>query len=65
MSALNLSSNDQFDEVQLVEVTGGWIVRVIERGHANSHKSFERKRMAKAFAEAERKRLGLKVVTRI
>lgn len=66
MSAPNLKTqHDQQDEVQLVEVAGGWIVRVIEHGRAANHKSFERKRVAKAFAETERKRLGIERVTRI
>lgn len=66
MSAPSLTTRHrQPDEVQLIEVAGGWIVRVIEHGHAAHHMSFERKRMAKAFAETERKRLGIEKVTKI
>lgn len=66
MSAPNLNAqHDQLNEVQLIEVTGGWIVRVIENGRAANHSDFDRKRAAKSFAEAERKRLGIEKVTRI
>ncbi|BCH23507.1 hypothetical protein MesoLjLc_32170 [Mesorhizobium sp. L-8-10] len=47
MSAPNLNAHHRPDEMQLIEVVGGWIVRVVENGLADrrsSHKLLDRLR---------------------
>lgn len=53
------------DIVQLVEASGEWFVLIIENGEQTTYKSFDRKRPAVAFAEAECRRLGLEKVVRV
>lgn len=64
-STENSSIEKEPNQVQLVDASGEWFVRVIEHGQETRLKSFDRKRSAVAYAEAERERLGLAKVTRI
>lgn len=51
--------------VQLVDASGEWFVRVVENGEQTFYKTFDRKRHALIYAEAERRRLGLHEVVRV
>lgn len=56
---------DEPNDVQLIEASGEWLVRVVEAGHQLKLRSFDRKRLAIACAEEECRRLGLTKFTRI
>ena len=45
--------------IEVVECAGEWFVRVVEQGHENVY-SFELEALARAYAEGQRVRLGLK-----
>jgi hypothetical protein len=45
--------------VQLIDAIGEWFVRVRENGVEVPYRTFEKKRLAVIYAEAERERLGI------
>jgi hypothetical protein len=61
----SLPPSPEASVVQLVEASGEWFVLVVEDGEETTYKSFDKKILAAAFAEAECKRLGLQKVDRV